>query len=89
VPNDNTIGGYYADKATMLGPSAATINAQRPNDMNVPGRDYLADAPVYGPITRPANGRGLPTPRQFVSSPVGMLTLGGVGAYLLFRYVFA
>jgi len=89
MPNDNTIGGYYADKATMLGPSAATSSAQRAGYMNVPGRDYQTDAPVYGPVKASANGTGLPSPQQFVSSPVGMLTLGGVFGYLLFRYVFA
>lgn len=88
MENTQTFGGYYADRATMRGPSAAALASQRPNAVETPGREYHSDAPIYGP-TKKRSGGGLPTPKEFVCSPAGIVVLALAATYLGFRYVFA
>lgn len=82
-PNENLQGGYAVDGAIMYGPSR--YRGHMSSGGAEPG--VATEHPFNGPTQ--AGAQSLPTPRQFISSPVGITLLLLAAGYALYVKVFA
>lgn len=82
MPNENTIGGYYADPVTMYGPSSF-----RAEGTSEPAGRVHTEHPLYGPVD--AQGwSGLPKPKEFFTSPAGVAIVLFLAGYIGWKHVF-
>lgn len=81
MPNENIVGGYYGDPVVYYGPSLFAAEA-----VGSEGRVY-GQTPIYGPASPGANNM-LPSPKQFFTSPAGLVVLLTLGGFIAWKYVF-